>query len=139
MTNDPAPARETPCKPDKLLGLKQGAKQIEEVLKVRWPTIFADPKNIRPLASSVTAQIAAELGWSYAYARAVMSVWKSRSAYCNAILRHDIRVNLDGSPSNETVDAQARRHAKDQLERIAARKAREQQRAAAALQQTTSP
>jgi hypothetical protein len=54
-------------------------------LKVKWPAIFNDPKNVKPLASSVLPQVAAALGWSLGYTRGVFHVWKSRSDYCRAI------------------------------------------------------
>ena len=43
-------------------------------------------------------------------------------AYCEAVLRHDQRVALDGSPA-ETIDAQAKDLAAKQLARLAAREA----------------
>lgn len=109
-------------KAERLRGLSEGRTQIE-VLKAKWPAIFNDPRNIKPLASSVLPQVAAALGWSPAYARGVFQVWKSRSPYCRAILRYSVRVNLDGSPSEEIVDDRAREMAKAQLDRMAARKA----------------
>ena len=49
-----------------------------------------------------------EFGWSPAYARAVLTVWKLRPSYCQAILRYPTRINLDGSPTGEDVDDAAR-------------------------------
>ncbi len=109
-------------KAERLRGLSEGRTQIE-VLKAKWPAIFNDQKNIKPLASSVLPQVAAALGWSPAYARGVFQVWKSRSPYCRAILCYSVRVNLDGSQSEEIVDDRAREMAKAQLDRMAARKA----------------
>jgi hypothetical protein len=53
--------KSTAFKADRLRGLNEGRPQIE-VLKAKWPAIFNDPKNIRPLASSVLPQVAAALG-----------------------------------------------------------------------------
>jgi sRNA-binding protein len=50
-------------------------------------------------------------------------VWKSRNDYCRAVLRDSVRVNLDGSPSEEIVDDRAREMAKAQLDKNAARSA----------------
>ena len=77
----------------------------------------------RPVASSVLPQVAAALGWTLGYTRGVFQVWKSRNAYCRAVLRDSIRVNLDGSPSEEVVDDEARELAKGQLAKNAARNA----------------
>jgi sRNA-binding protein len=89
-------------------------------LKERWPAIFSDLKT-KPVASSVLPQVAAALGWTLGYTRGVFQVWKSRNAYCRAVLRDSIRVNLDGSPSEEVVDDKAREMAKTQLDKNAAR------------------
>ena len=120
----PAPVgkKSTAFKAERLRGLNDGRAQIE-VLKAKWPAIFNDLKDVRPLASSVLPQVAAALNWSCGYARGVFQVWKGRSAYCRAILYHSVRVNLDGSASEETVDDRARKMAKAQLDRMAARKA----------------
>jgi len=44
------------------------------------------------------------------------------SAYCQAVLRHDQRIALDGSPA-ETVDAEAKDLAAKRLAQLAAHKA----------------
>ncbi len=51
-----------------------------------------------------------EFRWSPDYARAVLTVWKLRPAYCKAILRYPTRINLDGSPSGEEIDDASRRY-----------------------------
>lgn len=109
-------------KAERLRGVMDARAQIE-VLKVKWPAVFNDPKNIRPLAGSVLPQIIAALGWSHAYGRGVFQVWKTRNAYCRAVLCYSVRINLDGSASEETVDDEAREMAKAQLDRAAAREA----------------
>jgi len=53
---------------------------------------------------------------------AVLMVWKLRDTYCRAVLAYSQRINLDGTPSAEHVDDEARQKAKEQLDRIAARK-----------------
>jgi sRNA-binding protein len=50
--------------------------------------------------------------------------------YCQAVLCHDQRIALDGSPA-ETVDAEAKDLAAKQLARLAARKAKKAAEAAA--------
>ena len=126
----PAPSgkEKSPYQADRLRGVKEARTAIE-VLKVKWPAIFNDPKTIKPLASSVLSQVAATLGWSLGYTRGVFHVWKSRNDYCRSVLRNSIRVNLDGSSSEEVVDDRAREMAKAQLDtnaaRSAARRARE--------------
>jgi sRNA-binding protein len=126
----PAPSgkEKSPYQADRLRGVKEARTAID-VLKVKWPAIFNDPKNVKPLAGSVLPQVAAALGWSLGYTRGVFHVWKSRDAYCRAVLRDSVRVHLDGSPSDEVVDDRAREMAKAQLDtnaaRSAARRARE--------------
>jgi sRNA-binding protein len=119
----PAPSgkKRSPYQTDRLRGAKEARTQIE-VLKERWPPIFSDLKT-KPVASSVLPQVAAALGWTLGYTRGVFQVWKSRNAYCRAVLRDSIRVNLDGSPSEEVVDDEARELAKGQLAKNAARNA----------------
>ncbi|MGO9768041.1 MAG: ProQ/FINO family protein [Roseiarcus sp.] len=124
--DQPSPAprvkRLPPSKVDQLRGLKESRAQIE-VLKAKWPSIFNDPKNVRPLAGSVLPQVATALGWSNGYTRGVFKVWKSRNAYCRAVLCYSVRINLDGSPSDETVNDRDRELAKATLDQNAVRNA----------------
>jgi sRNA-binding protein len=48
--------------------------------------------------------------------------WKMAAVYCQAVLSHDQRIALDGTPA-ETVDAGAKDLAAKQLARLAARNA----------------
>ena len=120
----PAPRvkKKCPSKIEQLRGRNEAHTQIE-VLKAKWPAMFNDPKNVRPLAGSVAGEIAAALGWTRGYARGVMLVWKSRKAYCRAILCYSVRINLDGSPSDETVNDRDRELAKATLDQNAVRNA----------------
>jgi sRNA-binding protein len=119
-----------PSKVDQLRGLKGSRAQIE-VLKAKWPSIFNDPENVRPLAGSVLPQVAMALGWSNGCTRGVFKVWKSRNAYCRAVLCYSVRINLDGSPSDETVNDRdrdrelARAKLDENAARNAAKRARE--------------
>ena len=117
----PSGKKRSPYQADRLRAVKEARTQIE-TLKAKWPDIFSDLKT-KPVASSVLPQVAAALGWRPGYARGVFQVWKSRNAYCRAVLRNSIRVNLDGSPSGEVVDDEAREMAKAQLDKNAARNA----------------
>jgi sRNA-binding protein len=49
-------------------------------------------------------------------AQALVWGWKARKPYCDAILCYSTRIALDGSPSGETVDDEARAVAAEQLE-----------------------
>jgi sRNA-binding protein len=110
-------------------GLKESREQIK-VLQDRWPAAFPKQASlVRPLANAVPKTIAAAFGWSVAYTRAVIRVWKSRAAYCTAVLAHPKRINLDGSASDEEVDDNARALAKEQLAVLASRPARTQKKA----------
>jgi sRNA-binding protein len=62
------------------------------------------------------------MGWSVPYTIGVLTYWKMAPVYCQAVLSHDQRITLDGSPA-EAVDAEAKELAKRQLARLEARKA----------------
>ena len=88
-------------------GASESRQQIE-LLRARWPKAFpAKGHEVRPLANAAPA-IAEALGWSNAYARGVLSPWVLREAYCRAVLAHAMRINLDGSESELTVEDDAR-------------------------------
>ncbi len=110
-------------------GAEESRQQIE-LLRAKWPKAFpAKGHEVRPLANATSA-IAEALGWSNAYARGVLSPWVLREAYCRAVLAHAMRINLDGSESELTVEDDARAMATKRLEQIAARKAQEPERKA---------
>jgi len=86
------------------------------LLQQRWPAAFPEgPQQLRPLAAGLVPLIAAALGWSYPYTRAVLRVWKLRPAYCRAVLDHPVRFDLDGNPTDQPVDEDARTRAKIRL------------------------
>jgi sRNA-binding protein len=90
------------------------------VLREKWPLAFpAERQDVRPLAIGAAGEIAAETSWSLPYTLGVLVGWKMARAYCEAVLRHDQRVALDGSPA-ETIDAEAKDLATKQLARLAA-------------------
>jgi sRNA-binding protein len=62
------------------------------------------------------------MGWSLPYTHAVLGPWKMSAFYSRAVLDHDQRIALDGSPA-EAVDAEARALATQQLAKLAARSA----------------
>ena len=95
-------------------GTKDSAQQFA-VLREKWPLAFpVKHQDIRPLAVGVAREIAATMSWSLPYTLGVLVGWKMARAYCEAVLRHDQRVALDGSPA-ETIDAQAKDLAAKQL------------------------
>ena len=101
-------------------GTKDSRQQLA-VLREKWPLAFpAQDQDVRPLAIGAAREIAAAMGWSLPYTLGVLAGWKMARAYCEAVLRYDQRVALDGSPA-ETIDAQARDLATKQLARLAAR------------------
>jgi sRNA-binding protein len=109
-----------------------GAKII--IIQQKWPVASRD---VRPLASGTVQAIAQACEWTVPYARGVLMIWKSRTPYCHAVLRHAMRVKLDGSVSDEPVDDRARMSAKALLDQRAAKQAerRELERA----RQITNP
>jgi sRNA-binding protein len=103
-------------------GAKDSWQQIE-VLRERWPLALpVKPRDIRPLAVGAAGEIAAEMGWSLPYTLGVLCRWKLSPAYCRAVLLHNERIALDGTPA-EPVDVEAKDLATKQLARLEARKA----------------
>jgi sRNA-binding protein len=67
-------------------------------------------------------QIAEVMGWTVSYTRGALTPWKMSAVYCQAVLAHDQRIALDGTPA-EPVDAEARDQATKRLAHLAARNA----------------
>jgi sRNA-binding protein len=137
-------APNTPNKAEKKRGYEEGIKKLE-LLSAKWPKAFpAKSYQVRPLTNGAQQAIVEEFGWSPDYARAVLTVWKQRDAYCLAILRYPTRINLDGSPSDEGIDEASRATATARLEQRAAREAKkragaEQQRLRMAAKASAQP
>jgi len=103
-------------------GTKESAQQFA-VLREKWPLAFPlKHQEIRPLTVGVAREIAATMGWSHAYTLGVLHLWKMAPVYCQAVVNHDQRIALDGTPV-EAVDAGAKDLAAKRLAEIAARKA----------------
>jgi sRNA-binding protein len=101
-------------------GTKEAGQQLA-VLREKWPLAFpAENQDVRPLAVGAAREIAAAMGWSLPYTLGVLVRWKMAPVYCEAVLRYDQRVALDGSPA-EMIDAEAKELATKQLARLAAR------------------
>ena len=80
-------------------GIKEYPQQLTE-LRQKWPLAFpAYDEDVRPLAVDAAHEIAAVTGWSYPYTLGVLSRWKMAPLYCQAVLSHDQRITLDGSPA----------------------------------------
>jgi sRNA-binding protein len=103
-------------------GSKEFPQQLA-VLRERWPIAFPTTReDVRPLAKGAARQLAAAMGWPLPYTLGVLTRWKMAAVYCQALLSHDLRIGLDGSPA-EMVDAEAKDLANRQLAQLAARKA----------------
>jgi hypothetical protein len=86
------------------------------VLQERWPAAFPkDSDLIRPLVGRLVAPIAASTGWSKRYTAGVLSVWKRREAYSQAVLRYEHLYDLSGAATDKTVSEQARARAGERL------------------------
>jgi sRNA-binding protein len=95
------------------------------LLQQRWPAAFPQtPQQVRPLIAGLTPIIAAALDWSRPYTRAVLRTWKLRPAYCHAVLAHPVRFDLDGNPTDQPVDEDARTLAKVRLATWASKRRR---------------
>ena len=103
----------------------RGRKEAREgiaMLQSLWPAAFpAKPDLVRPLASGIIPAIAGRTGWSRPYARGVLQAWKMRRAYCKAVLNFGKRFDLNGEQVDQTVEADARRQARQRLAAIRAR------------------
>jgi len=120
-------------KRERLRGLKGSAASVE-TLRALWPLAF--PKKaplVRPLSGDAVGQIVEQTGWSRAYARGVLEGWKSRYAYCEAVLRYDRRWNLNGEEVADSVVSEvARDMARRRLAAMEARRLKAEQEKAAA-------
>ena len=125
-------------KAEQLRGMKAASEHIP-ALREKWPAAFPeDGRKVRPLATAHIA-IAEAMGWTPSFAHGVVAGWKSRVAYCKAVLRHGERINLDGSPSGIMVDDTARALATQQLAGITARKAAKLAKETASLPPAPEP
>jgi sRNA-binding protein len=103
-------------------GSKEFPQQLA-VLREKWPLAFPTKhEDVRPLAMGAARQVAAATGWSLPYTLGVLTRWKMAAVYCQAVLSHDQRIGLDGSPA-EMVDAEAKELATKQMAQLEARKA----------------
>lgn len=105
-------------KEQRLQGLKESAKEIA-LLQEKWPRAF--PKKyaaVKPLARSVKEAIMAGTGWNNGYTAGVLAAWKSRLAYCDAVLRDAIRVDIDGNATDEAVDDKSRAMAAEKRKQV---------------------
>jgi sRNA-binding protein len=88
-------------------GTKESPQQIA-LLRDRWPLAFPlEQKDVRPLALGADREIAAVMDWPLPYTLGVLKSWKMTAVYCQAILRYDQRIALDGTLA-EAVDAKAK-------------------------------
>jgi sRNA-binding protein len=117
-------------KAQSLQGLKESAKAIA-LLQEKWPRAF--PKKygaVKPLARSVREAIVAGTGWNKDYTYGVLAAWKSRIAYCDAVLRDSIRIDINGNATDEVVDGTSRTMAEQKREQVLeARRRREARQA----------
>ena len=112
-------------------GIKESRRQLA-VLRDKWPLAFPlNDQDVRPLAIGSTRDIAAAMSWSLPYTLGVLSTWKMVPVYCEAVLRHDQRIDLGGALA-EPVEAQAKELATKRLAQLAERNAAKKAAKAAA-------
>jgi sRNA-binding protein len=103
-------------------GIKESHRQLA-VLRDKWPLAFPlNVQDVRPLAIGSTRDIAATMSWSLPHTLGVLLTWKMAPVCCEAVLRHDQRIDLDGALA-EPVEAQAKELATKRLAQLAERKA----------------
>jgi sRNA-binding protein len=101
------------------------ARTAIALLQQRGPAAFPQtPQQVRPLITGLTSLIAAALDWSHPYTRAVLRTWKLRPAYCHAVLAHPVRYDLEGRPTDQPVNEDARTQAKARLAAWASKRPR---------------
>src|SRR3954449_7842894 len=108
----------TAYKEQRLQGLKESAKAIA-LLQEKWPRAF--PKKyaaVRPLARPVKQSIIAGTGWGGGYTHGVLAAWKSRLAYCDAVLRDSVRIDISGKATDEVVDGTSRAMAAEKRKQV---------------------
>ena len=102
-------------------GQKDSHRQLS-ALRKKWPVAFpGENQDVSPLAVGAAGEISTAMGWELPYTLGVLSVWKMAPVYCQALLHHDQRIALDGSPA-EPVDVNSRDLAAKRLAVLAARK-----------------
>ena len=118
----PAPASPTaaaPLTPNHKSEARRAYREVRTaiaLLQQRWPAAFPQtPQQVRPLITGLTSLIAVALGWGHPYTRAVLRTWKLRPAYCHAVLAHPVRYDLEGRPTDQPVNEDARTQAKARL------------------------
>ena len=81
-------------------GIKESHRHLA-VLRDKWPLAFPlNDQDVRPLAIGSTRDIAAAMSWSLPYTLGVLSTWKMAPVYCEAVLRHDQRIDLGGEQAS---------------------------------------
>jgi|SRR5271170_7558406 len=110
-----------------LAEMRRGLAEEQEAIATlcrMWPAAFPkQPGRIRPLGLGIIPRIRAATGWSRAYTRGVLTAWRSRGGYCEAVLRYERRYDLTGVETRQTVDVWARAKARKRLALLAARRA----------------
>ena len=122
------PLAAAPLTPDRKSEARRAYREVRTaiaLLQQRWPAAFPEgSQQVRPLITGLVSPIAAALGWSHPYARAVLRTWKLRSAYCHAVLAHPVRFDLDGNPTDQPIEEEARTQAKARLAALADKRRR---------------
>jgi hypothetical protein len=123
----------------------RGTKELPQqlaLLRERWPLAFpAEHQDVRPLALRAAREIAATMGWPLPYTLGLLGRWKMAPVYCEAVLRYDQRIALDGAPA-EAVDTKAKDLAAKRLAELAdlaVRKATKAAAPAAVVEQNAAP
>ena len=92
---------------------RQDAATAIERLQTLWPAAFPkDFRSIKPLGSEIVLEVAATTGWNKQYTLGVLSVWRSRVAYRAAVLRSEHYHDLNGQPTDNLIDEDARLRAR---------------------------
>src|SRR3954470_14720019 len=117
---------------------RRAVKRIFPQLRERYPAAFpTETALVRPLVGSANQQIAEDFGLPLKFVRGLLFNWKRSEAYCRAVLSYPVRITLDGAVDpGMGVDDQARRMARQELDRNERRRAARKAVEAAALAET---
>jgi sRNA-binding protein len=106
-------------------GVREARQQLA-ILREKWPAAFpVQHQDVRPLSVGAAREISVAMGWPFPYTLGVLGSWKMSPIYCQAVIRYDQRIGLEGAPT-EAVDQKAKDLAARRLAELAARKSGKQ-------------
>jgi hypothetical protein len=103
--------------PERKRGQQEAGEAIAK-LQTLWPDAFPKETQLTKPLAVVPSQVAAETGWSRAYAQAVLRVWKAQDSYQEAVLQCERYYDLNGEPTECLIEAEAKARAQRALAQL---------------------